>query len=146
MKQFAIFALMCGLLGPLHANAQSVDLWRVFERVSFDVQYNEEANGYFYYPEFGQEIKALEGKIVRITGHYLPYDFEGFFIVSKVPYASCFFCGGAGPESVVAIMPKGKMRKFRSDEVITLEGRLKLNRDDIDQFNFILIDAELVSN
>jgi hypothetical protein len=46
----------------------------------------------------------------------------------------------------VAIVPKGKMRKFRSDEVVTFQGKLKLNRDDIDQFNFIIEEAELVSN
>jgi hypothetical protein len=136
---FSIFLSFPGL-------SQGQDLWRVFEKVTFDVKFSEEANGYFYFPEFGPDIKALEGKTVKITGHYLPYDFEGFFIVSKVPYASCFFCGGAGPESVVAIVPKGKMRKFRSDEVVTFQGKLKLNRDDIDQFNFIIEEAELVSN
>ncbi len=126
--------------------AQKQDnLWMVFERVPFEVKFSEAENGYFYFPEFGKEIKDLVGKEVEITGHYLPYDFgEDFFIISKYPYASCFFCGGAGPESIAAIYPGKKLRKLKMDEIITIKGKLTLNSDDVDNFNFILKDAVLL--
>jgi hypothetical protein len=52
----------------------------------------------------------------------------------------CYFCGGAGPESVIEVTVK-KPLKFTS-RVITLKGTLKLNDSDPDKLFYLLINAE----
>jgi len=57
-----------------------------------------------------------------------------------------FFCGGAGPETVIDILPKNKLKKrLTTDEKITFKGKLRLNANDLDYLNYILDDAELVN-
>ena len=53
-----------------------------------------------------------------------------------------FFCGGAGPESVVDLRFKNKNRMYETDERLTFRGKLALNADDVYQMNYILEGAE----
>ena len=102
---------------------------------------------YFLYPKFPEELKAFEGKLVTLSGFYIPLDMNNseIAVVSKFPNAECFFCGGAGPESiVVGYLKKKPGRRVKMDEIVKIRGRLKLNEDDIDELNFILYDAELI--
>ena len=95
-------------------------------------------------PTFGDNLHALEGKEVLIKGFVIPLDVSlNLYVLSANPYASCFFCGGAGPETVMDIVFAEK-QKFRTDEYVTLKGRLKLNADDVYKLNYILEDAEIV--
>ncbi|MBK9933311.1 MAG: hypothetical protein IPP05_04030 [Cytophagaceae bacterium] len=57
--------------------------------------------------------------------------------------ASCFFCGGSGPESIVQLN-FSKKNRFNTDQVITVKGKLRLNADNVDDLNYILDDASLV--
>ena len=97
-------------------------------------------------PVFGREIKELDGTEITLTGHYLPLDLEGNrIIISKLPYASCFFCGGGvGQESVAEIEFNTVQRPFRMDELVTVKGTLKLNEDDFEHLVFILKDAKVI--
>ena len=65
-------------------------------------------------------------------------------MLSANPYSSCFFCGQAGPESVMEIQLLKQYDGLRMDQVITFKGKLRLNADDIYQLNYILEDAEVV--
>lgn len=125
--------------------AQS-DTWELFAKVKFTSKFYKEFNEYFLTPKFDDNIKKLEGKEVILKGHYLPFDLANkqLIVISKFPFAQCFFCGGAGPESVAEVHFKEKPRKFKADEIITVKGRLKLNDNDVSHVNFILEDAELV--
>jgi hypothetical protein len=58
--------------------------------------------------------------------------------------SQCFFCGGGGPESIAEVTFKGTPSKFQVDDMITVKGKLKLNINDVDHVNFILLDAVLV--
>jgi hypothetical protein len=55
----------------------------------------------------------------------------------------CFFCGGAGPQSVVEVyFPKGKkVPIYPTDKLVKVKGRLKINATDIEKLNFVLYDA-----
>jgi len=68
------------------------------------------------------------------------YD-ANFYVVSRYPYANCFFCGGGGPESVVDLRFTVKHRAYKTDERLTFKGKLKLNGDDVYQMNYILEGA-----
>ncbi len=67
---------------------------------------------------------------------------EDFYVLSRYPFANCFFCGGAGPESVTDLrFLNPKHRAYQTDERMTFHGVLRLNADDIMQMNYILDDA-----
>lgn len=122
--------------------------WEELARVTFEEDYHEGVEEYIFRPIFSDTLKALDGKKIMIEGFVIPIEETGdetFVVLSGLPYLQCFFCGGAGPETVIDILPKGKLKKrLTTDEKITFKGRLRLNADDLDYLNYILDDAELV--
>ena len=120
--------------------------WALFAKTKFDAKYNEKAGEYFMMPTFPEDLKALVDKDISLEGYYLPIDVEGgaYVIISKFPYSQCFFCGGAGPESIAEVYFKNKQVKFEADQYIRIKGKLKLNEGDIDHGNFMVESAELI--
>lgn len=148
MKRYILATIMLlitiAAVSP-QANAQEVNGWPLFSRVNFKPKFVEDLNAHMYYPEFKEEIKKVEGKEIVLEGYVIPLDDDlPFTVLSYYPYAQCFFCGGAGPESIASIYFKKKQRKFKLDEYIKVKGILVLNADDIDQTNFILTNAEII--
>jgi hypothetical protein len=143
MKKIFLSAMLS--VAGLVAFSQA-DGWVAFAKTKFDAKYNEKAAEYFMFPTFQAELKAQVGKEIELEGYYLPVDVEGdaYIILSKFPYAQCFFCGGAGPESIAEVSFKTKPRKFEADEFIRIKGKLKLNDSDLEHGNFIVEDAVLV--
>lgn len=120
--------------------------WEVFLDTRFKWEYVEEFGMEVEVPIFSKSVKSLENTEITLTGHYLPLDLEGDrVIISKLPYASCFFCGGgAGQESVAEVVFDQVQRPFRADELLTVKGRLQLNLDDYEHLVFILTDAKVI--
>ena len=117
--------------------------WKTLADVEFKDMYLEELDAYYWKPTFGAAVKALEGKEVFITGYMIPVDYdEDFYVLSRYPFANCFFCGGAGPESVIDLRFKTKTRAYKTDERLTFKGTFKLNADDVYQMNYILEGAQ----
>jgi hypothetical protein len=147
MKILTLGFLLAFSLG-LGATVHSPDIWALLSKTRFVEKLNREFGMYFLYPIFPDELKALEGKSLEVTGFYIPLDVStsDFAVLSKFPNAECFFCGGAGPESiVVAYLKKKPTKRIKVDEIITIKGKLKLNDTDIDELNFILLDAEIIN-
>lgn len=119
------------------------DGWSVFAKTKFDAKYNEKAAEYFLFPTFSTDLKTQVGKQFELEGYYLPIDVEGnaYIILSKFPYSQCFFCGGAGPESIAEVYFKEKTPSFEPDQFIRIKGKLKLNDSDLEHGNFILEEA-----
>lgn len=116
--------------------------WKMLTDVQFKDVYVAELDSYYWKPTFGPAVKAMEGKEVFITGYMIPVDYdENFYVISRYPYANCFFCGGGGPESVVDLRLSGKHRVYKTDERLTFKGKLKLNADNIYEMNYILLNA-----
>ncbi len=121
--------------------------WKTFAQVKFEPKYYEDVDMYVLTPKFTADIKYYLNKEFVLKGYVLPLaDDTPFVILSKFPYSQCFFCGGAGPESVAAIYfkDKSKPNKFKMDQVITVKGKLTLNDSNLDELNFILKDAQIV--
>ena len=129
------------------ATAEPVKLsWETLRDVTFKKKWYAEESVYMLYPTFGQNIQKLNGKAVELTGYVLPVDLESnIYVLSAFPYSACFFCGGAGPESVVSLKFKKSDKKFKTDERRTFHGTLKLNADNIYELNYILADAEMIA-
>lgn len=137
------------LMSSGSAAAQSQDVvritWKTLQDVTFTEKYYKEAEAWFLFPNFGQSLRNLNGKIVEIKGYVIPIDAEnGMYALSAFPFSSCYFCGGAGPESVMSLKLKKGHRRYRTDDVVTFRGRFELNDKDINDFNYILRQAEEV--
>ena len=133
----------------LGASAQSKpDTWSDFAKTTFEPKYDEKLKEYFFNPTFPASLKALEGKEVVLKGFFVPFAAESddYIVLSKFPMSQCFFCGGAGPESIAEVKFLKSKGKFKVDDIISVKGKLKLNALDMDHVNFILTDAVLISN
>jgi len=149
MRYLLMILLGCFFLQ--NGYAQSNDIpngWKEFAKVKFEPQPMEGFEQLMLVPQFDEQIKAYEGKQVKLKGFVMPFDYGNMplVILSKYPYSSCFFCGAAGPESVAEIYFKDKPSRFDGDEQITIVGTLRLNLEDVQKMNFILEDSELIDD
>jgi len=118
--------------------------WESLRDVTFKKKWYSEESVYMLYPTFGPSLNKLNGKEVLLTGYVLPIDMESnLYALSAFPFSACFFCGGAGPESVVSLKFKKNSRKFKTDERHTFRGTMRLNADNIYELNYILENAEI---
>jgi|TARA_Y100000994_G_C15334962_1_gene293958 hypothetical protein len=140
-----IFLLLISAFFSLHFYSQNIITWELLKNVEFDEIWSEEFQAYYMVPKFSSSVKAMDNKEVQIRGFIIPVDIvQDYYVLSANPYSSCFFCGQAGPESVMEVQMIKKYEGLRMDQVITFKGKLKLNVDDIYQLNYILEDAEIM--
>ncbi|MGF1532155.1 MAG: hypothetical protein ACFCUI_00500 [Bernardetiaceae bacterium] len=133
-----------GIFGGEVAAQGQPDLWRELSKVTYEKRYNPEIEENINYPVFGDNIKALDGKMVTVSGYVIPLEIgSDYFVLSAFPFASCFFCGAAGPETVMEVY-SAKPFRVTSDARITVRGRLSLNQEDINHLMFMLHDAVLI--
>ncbi len=144
MKRLLIITfVLAGLFET--AQSQKIITWDVLKNVDFDEVWSEEFQAYYMVPKFGKAIQSLDGKEVQIRGFIIPVDIvQDYYVLSANPYSSCFFCGQAGPESVMEVQMVKQYDGLRMDQVLTFKGKLRLNVDDIYQLNYILEEAEVV--
>jgi hypothetical protein len=127
--------------------AQDKSLWKSLAHVTYKTRYDEKLKYEVDYPVFGAEVKQWEGKIVKVKGYMVPleeYLGHKFFVLSALPYNVCFFCGAAGPETVMEIYTKSDV-EF-TEKPIWVRGRLELNDSDYDHLMYILRDAERIED
>ncbi len=118
--------------------AQKNITWKDLSKVKYTDKYFPAYDEFFLHPEFSDAVKALEGQLVSITGYFLNIDPEGkLYILSKGPMSSCFFCGAGGPETAIELVFSSKPA-FKTDNLVTITGTLKLNAEDVSHFNYIL--------
>lgn len=138
-KQILLFWLV--LFSGFNGLAQEQLTWEDFADINFEPEYIEKYEVHFLMPTFGKRIKAYRGKKVSIKGYFLDISGSGdVFLVSQNPMASCFFCGAAGPETVIEVNFKEKP-PFKTDQIVIVTGVLQLNRNNVDHCNYILEEA-----
>lgn len=114
----------------LNSQAQKSIDWAVLGKVSFTSTYDESSQQYIEKPEYAPSVTALNKQSVTIRGYVMPLDAIGEqYILSGLPYSSCFFCGGGGIETVLELELANKNLSFDLDEVITFQGTFYLNDD-----------------
>ncbi|MCP9754524.1 DUF3299 domain-containing protein [Lacihabitans sp. CCS-44] len=118
--------------------------WENLRDVTFKKKWNASENMFVLEPQFGAKVNALKGKEVALTGYMIPVDVDAnYYVLSANPFASCFFCGQAGPESVVSVKFKKVTKRFDTDDRLTIKGIFTLNTDDINELNYIIDKAEV---
>lgn len=117
--------------------------WDILKDAKFEMRYNKEYDMEVSYPVFGKTVKKYNGKELYITGYIIPIKLEeGVYALSKFNNASCFFCGRSGPETVISLKFKTKPRRYKTDEYLTMKGKLELNGTNNLDFMYIFRDAE----
>lgn len=146
MKKSFLWAAVAFVLLSFSFGSLPKLTWKTMENIKFEKKYYKEIDGEMLAPVFTDEIKKLDGKEVQVEGYVVPVDEKGrYCALSANPYASCFFCGKAGPASVMTIKFKKKNKSYKTDDYIIFKGKLQLNYDDINEFYYILNDAEALN-
>lgn len=125
-------------------------LWKILLKLPMEVKFDDRIDDIVFAPKFTPEIKKYQGKEIEIKGYILPHDITklnpkdngAMFIFSAFPAATCFFCGGAGPESVMEVYPSQPIAFQKT--AVTLKGTLELNATDYLKLAYKLTNAKLV--
>ena len=118
--------------------------WKRLSDVIFQRRWDEKLQLPMLYPSFSRDIKALNGKTIIISGYVIPVDAKGgMYVLSANPNSSCFFCGGAGPESIMALKFRSGRPAFTTDDYVKCKGRLRLNEKNIYELYYNLDDVVL---
>ena len=92
------------------------------------------------FPVINAGLKAKAKKRVVLKGFIIPIDATNYAL-SKNVFASCFFCGQAGPETITGIKFRGKTPKLKTDQYVTLEGVFRYNESDVNDWIYHIDDA-----
>jgi hypothetical protein len=115
--------------------------WTVLQ----SIRYTEDNIRLVYKPVYNASILALEGKEIILPGYIVPLAETGLlsdFLFSYYPFQSCFFCGGAGPETVVRV--KMLQPAIYTSQPVIISGTLRLNRQGDEQLFYILEESKVV--
>lgn len=148
LRLMIIICLWTGITGIPSAHAQSgttESLWKTLARITYKKEYDDFLGFKIDKPVFSDAIKALDGKEVTVKGFIIPVEgYKGHkeFILSAFPYSMCFFCGGAGPETVMEVTAIDPIDY--TAESIVIKGKLHLNGDDVNKLMYFMTEARLV--
>lgn len=124
---------------------QQGSMWKDLGKVAYKKEYNELLGFKVDVPVFSPEVKELEGEWIVLRGFIIPtegYKSHTEFVFSAFPYNMCFFCGGAGPETVIEVEASEPV-KFTTDAVF-IKGKLVLNQRDLNRLMYRLLDARQI--
>lgn len=139
-----ILILCFSLSGSLHAQSTE-NFWHILAEVGFESKLDKQYGYEIDVPKFSRGLQAWNGKQIKLKGYLIPLSELGdkqVYMLSSLPFNLCFFCGGAGPETVIELDVKEKL-KFSTSSVI-MEGILELNATDPEHHMYILRNAKPV--
>ncbi|MEL6446211.1 MAG: DUF3299 domain-containing protein [Bacteroidota bacterium] len=128
-------------LQSLMATQADDELWILLMQAGFEEVSTPE--GTLWNPLFPQDVERLDETEIRLTGYMIPLDYEEkqtVFLLSAFPGHGCFFHMPGGPESIIEVQAtRGVAFSY---DLITVEGRLQLLRDDPYGLLYRLVDAQ----
>lgn len=142
MRKFIIFACFPLLFAFNQEETLKLSWTFLKKHVKFTERYNESVDLLLLYPTFTEEIKTFDKMDAELKGYMIESDVtKGLYVLSRYPMAQCYFCGGAGPESIVEVQLKNKSKRYFTDQLATVKGVFRLNDDDVEHCNYILKNA-----
>ncbi|WP_347924271.1 hypothetical protein [Pontimicrobium sp. SW4] len=145
MKNRTVLFLFLLVLLPKNTFGQKKITWKNM----LDVYANEfrltEKNPTSTINEKAMTMGDIENKRITIVGYFLDLDPDGeWFVLSKNPFATCFFCGKAGPETVLELLGfKNEKKKFKSDDTVEVTGVFNPIYDLEGKLNFVLENVSI---
>jgi len=116
--------------------------WNILGDIKY-VSKKDPRYGEISFPVVNLKLKVLQGKKITMTGFIVPID-NKTYALSKNVFASCFFCGQAGPETIMGIVFKGETPKLKTDQYVTLEGTFRYNENDVDDWIYHIENAVII--
>lgn len=137
--------MIFGLSSFRHGDKGILVTWKDLTDVTFRERFNIQKKELVKLPNFGRGVKNLEGKRIVIKGYMIPVSLpDDLYVISAKPMSSCFFCGSAGPETLIELSFHERNNRFKTDEVRTLSGILTLNDTDVERLCYQMTSVEVV--
>lgn len=144
-----IYLILSFTLLLLGSNLQAQPLggqitWEDLAQIEWKNYYDELLAIDVQEPVFDSSILMMDGNTITISGFIIPVDTDdNTMIISAFPFSNCFFCGGAGPETVMQL----DLKRDRSliNKKVTITGRLKLNKSDFLKLIYEMKGVEVLS-
>ncbi len=142
MRKILMFLVLSIFADSLLAQSETTqveNIWKTLGKITFKKEYDEMMGFKVDVPVFSADVKALEGTEVTVKGYIIPvedYGGQTEFVFSAFPYNMCFFCGGAGPETVMKVTAAEAIPY--TAEAITIRGVLSLNDTDRNELMYAL--------
>lgn len=117
--------------------------WSLLGKINYENKPHKDYPEGVMYPVINQQLKGKKGKKITISGFIIPID-NTSYALSKNVFAQCFFCGQAGPETIMGIQFKDLKKRLKTDQYVTLVGTFRYNETDIEDWIYHIDDAVIV--
>ncbi|MEL6390064.1 MAG: hypothetical protein AAFQ02_07860 [Bacteroidota bacterium] len=137
-------ALLLIFLSISSIRAQEFLDWDQIGMVSWKEEYDASLGYDVTIGEYDERIMAIEGKDVIVKGYVIPLDALGIsYALSRTSFASCFFCGEAGPETVMELRvpPKSIAPDRLKNTLLTFQGRFQIRISNEKGLHYVLLNA-----
>lgn len=146
--KYLVFVLLTSFFSTAETDIYELS-WTDLMDIYYDWIFNDDIGYEMPVAKFGDSVKALAGRTVEIEGYAYPVktdDGKEIIVLSRYPSNQCFFCGGAGPESVMDLIPVKPFKRgqINMDDRIKVRGVLHLNADNLENLNYVLKQVVLV--
>ncbi|KOS06442.1 hypothetical protein AM493_10650 [Flavobacterium akiainvivens] len=118
--------------------------WKLLGQIKYVKKPSDDYPEGVMYPVVNTSLKGKQGKTIVMSGFIIPIDNKSYAL-SKNVFASCFFCGQAGPETIMGIKFKNNGTKLKTDQYVTLTGTFRYNDNDVDDWIYHIENAVVVS-
>lgn len=129
------------ILAPEQGGEAEQLTWTQLGKIKYENRPHKDYPEGVMYPIVSAELKLKKGKKITISGFIIPIDNETYAL-SKNVFAQCFFCGQAGPETIMGIKFKDNLKKrLKTDQYVTLEGTFRYNETDVEDWIYHIDNA-----
>ncbi len=139
MKVITITLFLLTIL-PFKENA--LEGWELLSDVEVVRAYDKFLEQEVEKPVFSEVLLSRDETEIELQGFVIPLNGLGesdYFVLSRFPYQSCFFCGNAGPETVVEVYTNEPLSL--KDQQVRVKGTLHLNEEDPLHLYYIVKDC-----
>ena len=116
--------------------------WKLLGEIKY-MKKKHASYGEVDFPMINTKLKKLAKKTIVMSGFVVPIDNKNYAL-SKNVFASCFFCGKSGPETIMGINFKGATPKLKTDTYLTIKGTFRPNENDVEDWIYNVDNAEIV--
>lgn len=116
--------------------------WKLLGEIKY-LKKKHASYGEVDFPVINTKLKKLAKKTIVMSGFIVPIDNKNYAL-SKNVFASCFFCGKSGPETIMGIKFRGATPKLKTDTYLTIKGTFRPNEDDVEDWIYNCDNAEIV--
>lgn len=117
--------------------------WKLLGQIKYVKKPSKDYPEGVMFPVINTTLKAKNNKPIVMSGFIIPIDNKSYAL-SKNVFASCFFCGQAGPETIMGIKFKNPGMKLKTDQYVTLQGTFRYNDSDVDDWIYHVENAVIV--